>query len=917
MNLKRYYRPLLSTLVIFLLAANTWAQSVDQTSRGKLAPFFQQLLQRQEMKLKGQASTALPALPEEDARVASVKGGVKYYNAIIYTDNPDELAAKGIRINSRFPNFVTAQVRSDDLPLLEQSPAVSYVDPGQVFYPQGEGDVDLYNTNAHILHRGFINNTPYQGEGAIVLVFDTGIDWKHPDFKDASGNTRILYLWDQTLTAQTGEQSPADRNSAWSCCTEGVEYSNNDIDAGNVRSEDTGGHGTHVAGSAVGNNERYKGMAPKADLVVVKGGNNSFSEAREINAISYARHIAEEFSKPVVVNFSLGGQGSAHDGTTAAEQAIDVFSLTAGHAVVVAAGNEGGDQIHTSGSFSSGSESISVKVPTGYTTDADDYFYVSVWWPNNSASATAAVTSPNGVTYTRTAGSTGTATNTTDGEIKLYNTYYSSNGKWNVVLRVDASGSNYPAEGTWTVTLSNPGSTVDYHAWVSSSMSATAVGGNSNYTVGSPGTSNRAITVGSHNVKNAWESLKGAYYIDPNTYPQFAPGKLSPFSSIGPTADERQKPDLTAPGFLIFSSRSSFIPDSDFDSTYVAPDGIHYGLQGTSMATPHVAGAVALMMAENPALSADEVKSLLTNNARTDTETGSVPNNEWGYGKLDILQAFAKINNASSSAVTDILAYDSDATTLTSLDPGEQMAVRFSPTTSGRLSSVLLDFTYSANDPILGSGPLTIEAYNDNNGMPGNTQLGNTITVPFSKLSSNIYNYIDVSGMNLDVTAGTDFHIVVSVAASSSLKIRMDDGATNFGRTTYNDGSGWVSFGGGSTSNYHNLHMQAEVLSTDGQFTDIASDGGLTTPDRFELKQNYPNPFNPSTTIPYKVARTGNVKIELYDVTGRLVRTLVDRQMQPGSYRITVNMRSLSSGLYLYRMQTSQGTQSRKMLLIK
>lgn len=90
-----------------------------------------------------------------------------------------------------------------------------------------------------------------------------------------------------------------------------------------------------------------------------------------------------------------------------------------------------------------------------------------------------------------------------------------------------------------------------------------------------------------------------------------------------------------------------------------------------------------------------------------------------------------------------------------------------------------------------------------------------------------------------------------------------------------------------------------------------------TVPDGYSLFQNYPNPFNPSTVIQFEVPRSGFVTLKVYDVLGRLVRTLVNKVEQPGSYTVTFDAPDLASGVYFYRLEAGTFTQTKKLMLIR
>ncbi len=88
-------------------------------------------------------------------------------------------------------------------------------------------------------------------------------------------------------------------------------------------------------------------------------------------------------------------------------------------------------------------------------------------------------------------------------------------------------------------------------------------------------------------------------------------------------------------------------------------------------------------------------------------------------------------------------------------------------------------------------------------------------------------------------------------------------------------------------------------------------------PTEFTLSQNYPNPFNPVTTINYTVHKTANVKLIIYDALGRQVRTLVDETKSAGKYQVEFNANNVSSGIYFYRIQTSEFVLTKKLILVK
>jgi len=85
----------------------------------------------------------------------------------------------------------------------------------------------------------------------------------------------------------------------------------------------------------------------------------------------------------------------------------------------------------------------------------------------------------------------------------------------------------------------------------------------------------------------------------------------------------------------------------------------------------------------------------------------------------------------------------------------------------------------------------------------------------------------------------------------------------------------------------------------------------------FQLEQNYPNPFNPATTISFALAKDSHVKLTVFDILGRTVVELIDGTKPAGNHKVIFDANDLSSGLYLYRLETGQYKQVRKMLLVR
>ena len=292
-----------------------------------------------------------------------------------------DLEREGVEITSTAGDVVAGLVSLDRVDALAQVATVSRIESS---YPlTSELDVSVPEIHADLVHTG---PPGHRGTGVIVGIIDlTGVDWQHDDFRQQDGTSRILRIWDQSLSPQGAEQKPTGFNY-------GVEYTKSDIDAALtsanptqiVRHEDsdTDGHGTHVAGiaagdgSVAGNNQpafTYVGVAPEADIIVVKntkgtsplGGTLALGDSvNTLDAINYIFNQAATLNRPVVINMSEGGNVGPHDGSSVLERGIDNLLGGRGRAFVKSAGNEATSNRHAAGTVAAGAtEQIRLYVP--------------------------------------------------------------------------------------------------------------------------------------------------------------------------------------------------------------------------------------------------------------------------------------------------------------------------------------------------------------------------------------------------------------------------------------------------------------------------------------------------------------------------------------------------------------------------
>lgn len=393
------------------------------------------------------------------------------------------------------------------------------------------------------------------------------------------------------------------------------------------------GHGTHVTATLLGRGVlsedntingggEYKGMAPAADLVFLKIGNDIDGSAR-LTAMIEALRAAVEIYKADLINLSYGSWDIYHDGSSAKDQIVD-WCYSMGVPVFVAAGNEGASMRHYSGTVKGEDSTDFIKINVKNAAEVKTMLAFNLVWSDgderNNLKLKYYDAAKNEI---RSCGWPATESERgTESQLSQATTLVPSNAR-EFYLRV----------------INPSPSTQRFHIYENyTTRSVTFENADPAYTITSPGTADHAFTVGAYNSRREWTIFDGT--LNPGR--QELTDAVSSFSSRGPRIDGAGKPDITAPGSSVISLRDRDVFNPDF--LCVDNDGINGGradyvvMQGTSMASPVCAGAAALYLEVYPNSSAEEVYNALRSSAANDSLSGYSINGDYGYGKLDIFK---------------------------------------------------------------------------------------------------------------------------------------------------------------------------------------------------------------------------------------------------------------------------------------
>ncbi len=531
--------------------------------------------------------------------------------------------------------IVTGRIPITRIEAVRRRPFVKSLKASQDLEPQLDKTTLETDARPSQLPSGHLANG---GAGVVVGVIDYGGDFAHENFRLDDGTTRLLSLWNQDALATATSPFGYGREHSASAINLALQqpnpYAALNYDPADYEDPfDPGAHGTHVMDIAAGNGRGTStpGMAPNADLVFVNISHaadatgtavvgKTFGDS--VRLLEGAKYIFEKAgARPCVINVSLGTNGGPHDGTTLVEQGLDsLVAAKPNRALVLAAANAFDDGIHAAGAVTGGGVlDLRWQVLGTPTRDIE----MEVWYAGADrftvelldTAGVVRASVPPGQNKTLSIGSR---------VVFIANRLSDPNNGDNLIGVFLSKGI---APGTYSVRLRGDAVTDGrFHAWIerdNSFASRFAPPHDNSHTIGTVSCGKLCLAVGSYDAHKVARPL-------------------SFFSSAGPTRDGREKPEVSAPGHDVRAALSSSGTGSRL-------------MSGTSMASPAVAGLIALMYGEahqrGRDLTIQQVRDILIQSARRTPPPGNTWHPQFGHGRVHAQAAIEAVINAAGGGV--------------------------------------------------------------------------------------------------------------------------------------------------------------------------------------------------------------------------------------------------------------------------
>ena len=551
----------------------------------------------------------------ENLKVGYDPGERKWEVIIRHSGGGDALIGKYDNLVSLLGGYAIAEVTEEQLFQLSEEPLVEFIEkPKALSFAVYEGKL--------VSCIPPVQRPPYSltGQGVVVGIVDSGIDIFHPDFRKEDGSTRIIGLWDQTITAQeeTGLVPPEGYVS-------GVYFSEEQLNqilqsGSSSPTVDGSGHGTHVAGIAVGNGRasrgENRGVAYEADILVVKLGGKTADElaqtAQLMQGIDFCVRMAIRRGQPLALNLSYGNNYGSHTGTSLIETYLDTVANMGRTTICVGSGNEGNLARHASTVLEQETDYLLELIVAPGESDLAIQL-----WKQYVDTFELRLIAPSGREIVLGQDLQGIYRYFVDGTELLW--YFGEPAPYSITQEIyleflPEENNGSIRSGIWKLIVI-PRNIVDGRVdfWLPSGSSINRETGflvaDADRTLTIPSTASNPITVGAYNG---------------------ATDSYAPFSGRGYICCGLVKPDLAAPGVDIVSC---------------APGGGYVSRTGTSMACPFVTGSAALLMqygivrGRDPYLFGQKVKAYLIRGARRLPAYAEYPNESVGWGALCVARS--------------------------------------------------------------------------------------------------------------------------------------------------------------------------------------------------------------------------------------------------------------------------------------
>ncbi|MCU6766578.1 MAG: S8 family peptidase [Blautia sp.] len=576
-----------------------------------------------DQKIDNLLNLAMDATPQERRKSGNLNVGydptTRLWDVIIKYSGPESgLAGNGIQVVPLLGGYAVVTLPESEIDKYSHRAQVEFVEKPkrlyfELFQAKGASCIRTVQTGRNGL----------TGKGILTGVVDSGVDYFHPDFRNADGSSRILRLWDQSIQGKPPQGYVT-----------GTEYTKEEIDEALALGENQGrrlvpsvdysGHGTSVLGIAAGNGRASgganRGIAYESELLVVKMKNadkNSFPRTTELmEGVDYLIRQSIRLGKPIVVNISFGNNYGSHKGDSLLETYLDSVSAMGRNVVCTGMGNNGNDALHTGGKLSPG-ETQEIELGVG----AFEPTLNVQLWKNYEDEMEIYLENPAGERVGPLSEILG-AQRWQVGNTELL-IYYGKPAPYHVTqeIYVDFLAQDgkrpYVDSGVWKIILAARNiKSGEYFLWLPGGKTLNP--GTAFYlprpqgTLTIPATARRLISVG------AYDSRLLAY---------------AGFSGRGSSELPYEKPDLTAPGVGITAPRAG---------------GGYGSYTGTSFAVPFVSGSAALLMewgiikGNDPYLYGEKVKAYLRRGTKPLPEYEQYPNYEVGWGRLCLSESIPK-----------------------------------------------------------------------------------------------------------------------------------------------------------------------------------------------------------------------------------------------------------------------------------